>query len=264
MAQIKVINAQNWPRDKKIRRFILPYSPDHVIVECDQSQAEARIVAWKANETRLIDLFLTGKKVHEVVGSSVMQEPVSKKLNPVKYETSKRIVHGSNYGMKPPTLSEVVLNETGIAVPIHECRKRQNVYFQQYPRIKTGYHMALQEELRRCNKTITTCTGDVRKFYASDGDELYRQVYAYYAQNPVAYITNRAMIILQDSWLRELLMMQMHDALIYSVPKERLAEGIRMIQQAMTYTLVINKRPLTIPVDTKVGPNWGEMGDYTP
>ena len=259
----KVINAQNWPRDPEIRKFVVPYQPDHVIIECDQSQAEARIVAWKARETSLMHLFQTGQKVHEVVGSSVMQEKVSKKLNPVRYETSKRIVHGSNYGMKPPTLSEVVLNETGIAVSIPECRKRQNIYFQRYPRIKTGYHLSLQDELKQRNKTITTCVGDIRKFYAPDGNELYRQVYAYYAQNPVAYITNRAMNILHETWLRDLLMMQMHDALIYSVPNNRIEESVQMIKRAMTFTLMIGKEPLTIPIDAKIGKkNWGEMEDY--
>lgn len=258
----KVINSQNFSREPRYRKLIIPYQKDHVLLECDQSQAEARVVAWKARESRLKDLFKRGEKVHEFVGSIIMQHPVTKKENKEEYELSKRIVHLTHYLGKPPMIAEVILEELGKVVPIHLCRRYQNIYLQNFPRIKTGYHMGIEMELKRNNNIIRTPVGDERKFYTPWGNDLVKQACAHYAQNVVVFITNQAMIRLHDTWMKDGLVLQAHDSLLYSVPKVRLIEANKILTKALTYTVVIEGEPLTIPVESKVGPNWGSMEDY--
>jgi len=260
----KIINAQNWDRSPRVRNLIIPRNPGEVLLECDQSQAEARIVAWYAQERTLKELFKAGKKVHEFVGSLVMEEVITKKTTPMKYETSKRIVHGSNYGMRPGKLAEILLDETGIAVSVSECKKRQNLYFQNFPRIISGFHMGIQQELREnLNVLKTPPIGMQRKFYTPYGDELHRKAYAHYPQNVAGWITNNGINLLYyNSWLKPHLYMQMHDAIILSVPKERLTEAVTLTKEAMTQPIVIKGDELVIPIDAKVGEKWGEMKDY--
>jgi len=263
---MQIINAQNFSRDAEVRNLISARNPGEVLLEADLSQAEARVVTWYAQESQLMDLFQSGAKVHEYVGSKVMQREITKKHTPIEYETSKRIVHGSNYGMKAPTLAEVLLveSEGKIVLSVAECRKRQNAYFQNFPRIKTGYHMGIQEELRNNLKVLTTPPiGMQRKFYTPWGDELFRQAYAHYAQNVVAWITNNGINeIYYNSNFNKYLYMQNHDAILLSLPQAKLEEGKELLVKVMTKKIVIKGEELVIPVECKTGFHWGEMENY--
>ena len=133
---MKITNVQNVPRDAKIKNLIIPLREGEVLLEADQSQAESRIVAYKAEEMRLIGLFEHGEKIHEVVGSILWNKQINKKDNPIEYNAAKTISHASNYGTSPQKIAQIILNDLGTAFSIAECREKQNIYFQQFPRIQ--------------------------------------------------------------------------------------------------------------------------------
>lgn len=257
----RITNTQNVPRDPKIKNLIVPLRPGEMLVEGDLSQAEGMVVAWKAEELTLIDLYEKGADVHSFVGSIVMEKPITKK-NKVERTVSKRIVHGSNYGMSHNKVAEVLLNEANIVISPKECKRRQNIYFQNFPRIRSVYHAEIERELREHLRILETPNGWKRKFYSPWGGELLRQAYAHYPQNTVAVITNEGLIRLTSWGWGEQIYAQVHDSILLTVPKKRVDHAARTLKKAMTQTITIKGRPLTIPVEVKVGPRWGEMEDY--
>lgn len=256
-----VQNTQNVPRDPKIKNLIVPLRPGEVLLEGDLSQAEGMVVAWKSEELTLMDLYLKGEDVHSFVGSLIMERTITKK-NKVERTVSKRIIHGSNYGMSKNKISEVLLNEADIVISPQECQRRQNIYFQNFPRIRSVYHAEIERELRQNLRILQTPNGWKRKFFNPWGNDLLRQAYAHYPQNTVAYITNLGLIrLIQWGW-EPYVYAQVHDSILMTVPKEKVRHAATILKKAMTTTIDIKGRPLTIPVELKVGERWGSMEDY--
>jgi len=253
-------NLQNIPREKRIKRLIIPRHEDEVIIEADLSQAEGMCVAWKAGETKLIQMYEKGEDIHSFTGSIIMEKKITKEENVSERNIAKRIVHGSNYGMSPMKLSQIILNayaegESSRALTIKEAKRAQNIYFQNFPKIRTNYHLGIQRELRENNRVLKTPVGFQRKFYTPYGDELFRQAYAHYAQNIVAFITNTGLNTLAKTSFRSNLYMQTHDSITLSVVRSKKDEAAKLLRQALTYPVYINGRELVIPVDIKWGKN---------
>lgn len=259
-------NTQNIPRDPKVKNMFIPLRPGEVLLEADLSQAESRIVAWKGRVTKLIQLFNEGAKVHEYVASLMFQKPINKKDNPEEYQIGKKIGHLSNYDGAPKLISEEILNETNgkLWVPPDETKRRQNIYFQGFPQIRSGYQLGLKHEIMNSMGWLKTPIGHggwQRKFYAGFSNQLWRVVYAHYAQNMVAFVTNNGIIRMGNSWAKYLYS-QTHDSILMTVPSKMLKQCARSLEAAMTYELMINDMPLVIPVEMKVGERWGDMEDY--
>lgn len=261
---MKERNLQNIDRDPQIRKLFIPRNPGEILLAGDLSQAEARVVAWKSCDRTMMELFNAGKKVHEFLGEVVFGKPFTKKLYPEKYECMKRGIHGYNYMMQPKRLAEAIFDELGIVVSVKECAQWQGIISQTFPRVQLGYHMGILEELRQKNMTITTPPlGWQRKFYGFGIDSVHREALAHYAQNIVAYITNNALNKLYyESWCGPYLYMQVHDEVLLSVPKDRLKEAAQELHNAMTCPIEMPGGMMTIPVELKVGKNYGEMIEY--
>jgi len=257
----KLINAQNFPRNPKIRRLIIPSKPGNMLVEGDQVQAESMVVAWRAQERNLMMMFKERADIHSWVGSIIMEEQITKK-DKEKRTFAKRIVHGSNYDMKPPMIVRTILKEMCIALPLWKAKRAQNIYFQQFPMIRLGYHKGLEEELRTQNRVIRTPVGFERKFFSPWGPDLLKEAYAHYAQNVVAYITNQAIVKLEELGYGEYIYMQAHDAIVLDVPKPEVNKMAKLLVQLMTYPVNIKGEELVIPIEIKVGKNYGEMEEY--
>jgi len=257
----KIINAQNFPRNPKIRRLIIPSQPGNVLLEGDLVQAESMVVAWYAKERNLMMMYLEGADVHSWVGSLIMEEQITK-ADVEKRTMAKRIVHGSNYGMYPQMIVRTILKELCVALPLWKAKRAQTIYFQHFPMIRLGYHKGIEEELRTQNRVIRTPTGFERKFFAPWGRELFKEAYAHYAQNIIAYITNQAMNRLQELGYVDYIYMQTHDAVVLDIPKTKIVEMASILRQVMTYPVTIKNKELVIPVEIKIGKNYGEMEEY--
>ncbi len=254
----QITNTQNVPRDSKIKNLVVPLNPGEVLVEGDLSQAEGMVVAWKAEELTLIGLYEKGEDVHSFVGSLVMERTITK-ANPKERTVAKRIVHGSNYGMSKNKMSEILLNEADIVISPRECQVRQNIYFQNFPRIRSVYHADIERELREKLRMLETPDGWVRKFFNPWGGDLLRQAYAHYPQHVVASVTNQGLIrLMRWGWGRHIYA-QVHDSILMTVPKTRVGNAVEVLKRALTAPIEIKGRTLTIPVDIKVGERWGEM-----
>jgi DNA polymerase III epsilon subunit-like protein len=71
------MNLQNLPRGGALRRSLC--APDgKLLVACDSSQIEARVVAWLAGQSDLLEAFAQGRDVYSEFASAVYQRKVNK------------------------------------------------------------------------------------------------------------------------------------------------------------------------------------------
>lgn len=91
------MNLQNLKRGGELRRSIL--APEgHVIVVADSAQIEARMTAWLAADTELLDLFEQGQDVYKYMASQIYNVPVEEITKDQRF-IGKIAVLGLGYGM---------------------------------------------------------------------------------------------------------------------------------------------------------------------
>ena len=94
------INAQNLPsRDKKkkaLKNSIIA-DDDYVIINCDSSQIEARVLAWLAGQDDVTKQFANAEDVYSIFASKIYERPISK-ADPVERFVGKSCVLGLGYG----------------------------------------------------------------------------------------------------------------------------------------------------------------------
>jgi DNA polymerase len=94
------VNFQNLPsRDKKkkaLKNAVIP--PDgYVVINCDSSQIEARVLAWLAGQDDVVKQFADGKDVYSLFATKIYGRPVSK-ADPVERFVGKTCILGLGYG----------------------------------------------------------------------------------------------------------------------------------------------------------------------
>jgi len=243
-------NLQNVPKGICRRMFI----PDtgKVFVNADLSQAEARVVAYLAQDERLIKLFENGGDIHRRNAANIFGKPEGE-VTEEQRELAKRITHASNYKIGPVTFAK----ESGLSVA--ESKRVLNQYYANYPRIKM-WHMQVESQLRK-SRSMTTPLGRKRTFFNRWSEQLTREGIAYVPQSTVVDIVNDA--------LREMygifrntetnILLQIHDAILLQTPIDDIVKTIEIVTRCMTRPVTINHRTLTIPCDISVGGNWNDM-----
>jgi DNA polymerase len=94
------VNFQNLPsRDKKkkaLKNAVIP--PDgHVVINCDSSQIEARVLVWLAGQDDVVKQFADGEDVYSVFASKIYDRPISK-ADPIERFVGKTCILGLGYG----------------------------------------------------------------------------------------------------------------------------------------------------------------------
>jgi len=94
------VNFQNLPsRDKKkktLKNAVIP-PDDYVVINCDSSQIEARILVWLAGQEDVIQQFANGEDVYSVFATKIYGRPISK-ADPVERFVGKTCILGLGYG----------------------------------------------------------------------------------------------------------------------------------------------------------------------
>ena len=78
------INLQNITRESNIKKAIT--APEgHVIIDCDSSQIEARVLAWLAGQEDLVNAFDRGEDVYSIMASNIYGKPVEEIDKPQRF-----------------------------------------------------------------------------------------------------------------------------------------------------------------------------------
>lgn len=250
-------NLQNIPirteLGRRIRRGFVPSRPEGFLVAADYSQIELRILAHLSGDEALLTAFRRGEDIHQLTASEMGTERA----------IAKTINFGIIYGMSPFGLAKELGLEFGQA---EEFITR---YFKRYPGVKTylteslelsrrrGYCLTLLQR-RRTLPELSAQESTVRQFAE-------RMAVNAPVQGSAADLIKVAMIavdqLLQERRLESRMVCQVHDELIFDVPKRELSEVESLVRQVMENPSVAG-RPiaLKVPIVVQVrhGRNWYE------
>jgi len=159
------VNLQNLPRGGALRKALA--APDgHMIVACDSSQIEARLVAYLAGQDDLVQSFREGRDVYSEFATDVYQRPVTK-ADKVERHVGKTCILGLGYGMGAPKFQHsLATGFISVKVEDHEAQKIVNLYRNKYNRIQALWN--------RCNhelgKMVAGAKGDLCDLVSYDAE----------------------------------------------------------------------------------------------
>ena len=245
------------PLGRRIREaFVAPEGG--LIMACDYSQIELRIMAHLSGDPGLLKAFHDGVDVHQATASEVFDLPYDE-VDSDRRRAAKAINFGLMYGMSAFGLSRQL--NIGRA----EAQAYMDTYFMRYPGVRD--FMEQTRESAREKGYVETLFG--RRLYLPDinASNMQRRQGAERAainapmQGTAADIIKRAMIRV-DGWLREEmaaaepwahLVMQVHDELVFEVREDRLE---RLKQGVVSHMSGAAELDVPLVVDTGYGPDW--------
>ncbi len=230
-----------------------------VLVQADYVQAEAVVVAYLINDTRLKRLFKDrfnaapeDKEKYDVhrTTASMMFGVAEAEVTPELRKIGKTLRHACNYSAGPMVLA------TRLNCEMADAKKFLQSYHNMCPQLQLWYGR-VQEELRK-TRTLTNLLGRKHRFLGRFDDELFRSAYAYNPQSTVGDLLNASMVSAyrfykMDIWLT------LYDAIYIQCSPTETAEAKETLRSVMLRPLTYNYETFTIDVDFKVGENWGEM-----
>lgn len=133
------LNMQNLPRGGELRQCLM--APDgYLLYVADLSNIEARMLAWLAGETELLDQFRNGDDIYSNFASVIYDRPIDKKNDPTQRFVGKTAILGLGYSMGADKF-QATLKSGAMGPPIEfnleETRRIVNTYRKTYPGIKT-------------------------------------------------------------------------------------------------------------------------------
>lgn len=251
-------NIQNIPirteRGKEIRKAFIASSEDHQLVSADYSQIELRVVASASEDENMIRAFLNHEDIHTATASQVYHIP-GDQVTSEQRRYAKTVNFGILYGISAFGLSE------RLHIPQSEARQLITDYNQSFPKIeaymesvlsfarKTGYVETLFGR-RRYIRDIKSSNGILRK--AAERNAINAPI-----QGTAADIIKVAMINiykeLNQKGLKTKMVLQVHDELIFDVPKDELHLIMEMVPRLMNQAITL-KVPLEVEISS--GKSW--------
>lgn len=135
------LNLQNLPSrgSNTLKSAILP-PPGHVIINCDSSQIEARVLAWLAGQDDLVQAFANREDVYKLMASKIFHKPVDEITKDERF-LGKTVVLGCGYGMGAAKF-QISLLGAGVELGLNECQNIINVYREANPAIPALWKQA--------------------------------------------------------------------------------------------------------------------------
>ena len=256
-------NLQNIPArtedGRKIRRAFVAVKGSK-LVSADYSQIELRLLAEIADITALKKAFKDGLDIHAMTASEMFGVPI-KGMPPDVRRRAKAINFGIIYGISAFGLA----NQLGI--PREEAGAYIKKYFERFPGIRD--YMEETKAFARKHGFVVTLFG--RKcHYPSIKDNnpstrafMERAAINARLQGSAADIIRRAMIRMEGALKRAKLsatmLLQVHDELVFEVPKAEVEKTIPVVTKVMT-DAPLPAVALSVPihVDARAADNWEE------
>jgi DNA polymerase I-like protein with 3'-5' exonuclease and polymerase domains len=128
------LNFQNLPsrgeNAGKLKSAIL--APEgHVIIDCDSSQIEARVLAWFAEQDDLVEDFANKRDVYKIMASAIYNKGVDEITASERF-VGKTTILGSGYGMGSAKF-KAQLKTFGVEIEDAEAARIISTYRETYP-----------------------------------------------------------------------------------------------------------------------------------
>ena len=256
-------NLQNIPiRTELGRRVRRAFRAEEgwLFLSADYSQVELRIVAHVSQDPAMLQAFARGEDIHASTAAAIYGVPLQA-VTPEMRRVAKTVNFAITYGA------------TGFGVAQQsdltpeEGAKLVEAYYRTYPKVRD--YVERTKKMAREQGYVQTLLGRRRYFPEFQATErvhrnrlnaAYRMAINAPIQGTAADIIKLAMIrlhrALREQGLRTRMTLQVHDELVFEVPKDELARVAPLVREIMEGAF-----PLDAPlkVDMKVGANWEEM-----
>ncbi|MDO4547112.1 MAG: DNA polymerase I [Clostridia bacterium] len=252
-------NLQNIPvrteEGREIRRAFVARE-GHLLIDCDYSQIELRILAHLSGDERLIDAFRNGRDIHRATAADVYNVSIDD-VTPAMRSAVKAVNFGIIYGISDFGLAK------SIGTTRAEAAQFIRRYFEKYPGVRK--YMDDMIALGKSQGYVTTVFG--RRRYLEEMKSSNRNVRAFAdrvalnspIQGTSADIIKLAMIkchkMLNQGGFKAKLILQVHDELIIEAPEDEADSVGRLLVEAMESSA---KLSVPLAVDMSKGRNWHE------
>ena len=259
-------NMQNIPvrteLGRQVRRaFVAENAPEWTLLGADYSQIELRILAHYSRDEGLMAAFLNGEDIHAATAASVY----GVEINDVDSEmrrVAKIMNFGVLYGLSPFGIRQ----QTGFSA--EEGKAFIDTYFTNYPGIR-GYIEGVKEQVKQ-DGYVETLMGRRRRINEVHSSNFHtraageRMAVNMPIQGTAADIVKIAMINIQQRMgalgMRSKMILQVHDELIFEVPRDELGQMQAIITELMPSAVPPHVGfEVPLGVEMKVGDNWGDM-----
>ncbi len=259
-------NLQNIPiksEDGKDIRKAFTAKKGHLLISADYNQIEMRILADLADVKELKKAFKNKEDIHSLTASQIFNIDI-KKVNQDHRRKAKAINFGIIYGISQYGLAKQ------INVSNYEAEEFLNSYFAKFPEIK----VYMDNTIKFCRKSgyVNNIFGR-RSHFNGINDKNYnvrnfqeRAAINAPIQGSASEVMRLAMIRLDKKLSEEKnsnskMLLQIHDELIFEVPKKDEKVMIKLIEKEMTSVAQSDYHSFSTPltVDINVGDNWGML-----
>ena len=256
-------NLQNIPirtaEGRQIRTAFVA-RPGCKLISADYSQIELRLVAHVANEASMIEAFRQGVDIHAQTAAQVFGVSLEQ-MDPETRRRAKAINFGIIYGISGFGLARQ------LSVPRGEARDFINAYLERFPGIKS--YMDEAKQFARDHRFVETLFG--RRIHIPQISEknpamrgfAERQAINAPIQGSAADIIKRAMCRLPDALasakLDALMLLQVHDELIFEVSEQHAVQAVKVITSVMEQAAEpVVKLKVPLIAEAGIAQSWSE------
>lgn len=241
---------------REIRKAFVPYGADDLLLSADYSQIELRIIASMSGDESMQADFSGHRDVHTATAAKVFNVSLEE-VTPAMRRMAKTVNFGIIYGISAFGLAE------RLQISRKEAAELIEKYFQQYPGLKS-YMTGVLETAKDKGYVETMCH---RRRYLPDivsGNAVVRNYAERNAVNaPIqgtsADMIKIAMIRIADRLKKEgfaaRMLLQVHDELIFNVPRAELDALQALVETEMKRALPLN---VPIEVEMQAAENWSD------
>ncbi len=253
-------NLQNIPirteRGRRIRQAFVAGGEGSVLLSADYSQIELRLLAHMSEDENMIRAFQQGRDIHRATAARIFKVE-EEAVTPEMRRIAKAVNFGIAYGQSAFGLSQT------LEISRKEASEIIRQYYEEFPGIRKymeriirfarehGYVETLLGR-RRYLRDIHSRNDTVRK--AAERNAINSPI-----QGSAADLIKLAMIEIDDQLQAQHpdahMLLQVHDELLFEVPKDELESVQTLVRNTMENALQL-KVPLV--VDIGVGKNWLE------
>jgi len=257
---------------------------DELFVQADSSQAEARVVWLLADDEealRLVDEI----DYHALTASWFFggtERDYSKKVlgyeSPIRF-AGKTLRHAGHLGAGKRRASISVNTDARkykIPIQISEQVAEQalKIFHQKQPRIQQVFQQGIVEVLKKTRTlhapvpyAIAARVGGRRTFFERWGEELFRQAFSYIPQRAVSDNTKAAGLRIRARIPDIKIVMESHDALLFSIPISRVRAHATIIKEEFERPIDFShcslpRRELVIPCEVETGTNYKDFKKF--
>jgi DNA polymerase I len=245
------------PEGSEVRKAFVPRDENHVLVSADYSQIELRLIAEISGDEAMLEAFLSGNDFHRATAAKVYGVDYEA-VTAEQRRNAKTVNFSITYGAGASNLSQQ------LGIPRSEAKILVDNYRLQFSGLR-DYMTKIVEKARE-QGFVTTMLGrrrflrdiDSRNALARSNSE--RMAVNTPIQGTAADMIKIAMInihkALKDNNLQTKMILQVHDELVFDVPKNELEQVKILIENGMKNAIPGLKVPIEVGIGQ--GLNWLE------